>query len=460
MSSVALLTLLLSPGRLFGQGSKLSSATPPVAPQAAMQSLAMKLGFGAARSDSPVPQPTKSGFGAGRAGYYQCFERGCVYSSPDTGVRAVYGSLFNRFVREGAERGTLGLPTSNEAPCSNPASGFKYQTFEGGRLLWKAADNTTARTPSPAPGGASNCTGNYLYEAVTTTQSAELVPAVTVSAAPVGPNQASPVYTPPPSGRFRVTLNGFLVVHETADHSMEVDGKRDEVFILAEAAEFNAAGEILNRTSPESAVLGDIQGYGARIPAGRASDLGGLRSSDPFPTSEPWRRSGAVSGRRPPMLLWEGTLTQGSRGVIIVPTIWEWDGPTDVLRQYRAGMASVFARYVRTLNASETSFDRFLAPMTGGPGSARVVGFEPTGNAADRPIGVNVRTGSFLSASEQQQGLEWFTPQRLVLTYDLARQAVTNTRDGFGPGVFRITYTDHPELAGVYALFVQVERID
>jgi hypothetical protein len=160
------------------------------------------------------------------------------------------------------------------------------------------------------------------------------------------------------------------------------------------------------------------------------------------------------------MLLWEGTLTQGSRAVVIVPTIWEWDGPTDLLRQYRAGMASVFARYVRTLNPSETNFASFLTPLVGGPGTSRPVGFEPTGNAADRPIGVNVRTGSFTAASEEQQGAEWFTPQRLLLSYDLARQAATNTRDGFGPGIFKITYRDHPELAGVYTLFVQVERID
>jgi hypothetical protein len=434
----------------------------PQPPQAGMLALARKLSLGATRADSPNPNPTASGFGQRRAGYYQCFERGCVYFSPQTGIRAVYGSIFQRFVQEGAERGSLGFPTADEAACTNPTSGFRYQTFEGGRLVWRASTNSVARTPVPGSGSAGDCTGEQQYVAVTTDTASIATQPDRQSQVPYRP-ESKPIFgTPakPPSGRFRVTLNGFLVVHETADHSFEVDGKRDEVFLLAEVAEFNAAGEVVNRTSPESAVLGDTQGYGSRIPAGRASDLGGLRSSDQYPATEPWRRSASAGARRPPMLLWEGTLTQGSNALVVVPTIWEWDGPTDLLRQYRAAMASVFARYVRTLSASETNFDRFLTPMTGGPGASRVVGFEPTGNAADRPIGVNVRTGSFLSASEEQQGLEWFTPKRMLLTYDLARQAVANTRDGFGPGIFKITYTDHPELAGIYTLFVQVERVE
>lgn len=280
--------------------------------------------------------------------------------------------------------------------------------------------------------------------------------------APVKPNQSKMIPAKPSAGRFRVTLNGFLVVHETADHSFEVDGKRDEVYILAEVAEFDARGEVLNRTSPQSVVMGDIQGQVTppRIPAGGASSLGGLRSSDQYPAVEPWKRTIAPTANRPPMLLWEGRLTQGVNGVVVVPTIWEWDGPSDLLTQYRRGMASVFARYVRTLHASETNGANFRGPMRGGPGTERVVGFEPTGNAADRPIGMNVITGSFMAASEDGQGHEWFTPQRLLLTYELARQAAADTTDGFGPGIFKITYRDHPELAGVYTLYLQIERLD
>lgn len=447
---------------LYAQGGKVQAGGLP--PQERMAPFARKLNLGAARSDSASPVATASGAVKGRTGYYQCFERGCVYYAPGTGMFAVQGGVFSRFVQEGAERASLGFPTSNELRCTQPA-GVTYQLFEGGRVLFNASARTAARTPLPGSGDPADCRGNESYSAVTTVTGTLATSPELATAVPVKPEQATIRKGPaakPQAGRFRVTLNGFLVGHETADHALEVDGKRDEVYLLAEIAEFNSAGEVLNRTSPQSVVMGDIQGQDTppRIPAGRASSLGGLRSSDQFPETEPWRRTAAPSSRRPPMLLWEGTLTQGVNAVIIVPTIWEWDGPTDLLMQYRNGMASVFARYVRTLSADERAFSNFLTPLTGGPGTSRPVGFEPSGNAADRPIGVNVRAGAFNAASEDGQGREWFTPQRMLLTYSLAQQAAANTTDGFGPGIFKITYRDAAELAGNYTLYVQVERVE
>lgn len=266
---------------------------------------------------------------------------------------------------------------------------------------------------------------------------------------------------PRPSARFRVTLNGFFVENETADHAFEVDGKRDEVFIVADVAEFDNAGRINARTSPQSVLMGDIsnQTEPPRINAGGASALGGLRTGDPFPTPEPWRRTGEASTQQPPMLLWEGTLTKGSRAVVIVPTIWEWDGPGGILADYRISMNYTLARYVRSLNTNEADLNNLIAVVMGGPGARRLVGFEPTGNAADRPIGIEVRPGYFNSADENQVGLEWFTPRRLLLTYDLAVQAITSTRDGLGPGIFKLTYRDHRDLAGAYTLYLQIERV-
>jgi hypothetical protein len=266
---------------------------------------------------------------------------------------------------------------------------------------------------------------------------------------------------PRPSARFRVTLNGFFVDHETADHAFEVDGKRDEVYIVADVAEFDDAGRITSRTRPQSVVMGDInnQTHPPRINAGRASALGGLRTGDPFPTPEPWRRTGETSTQQPPMLLWEGTLAKGSRAVVIVPTIWEWDGPGGILADYRTSMNSTLARYVRSLNTNEADLNNLIAIVTGGPGARRPVGFEPTGNAADRPIGIEVRPGFFFSADENQVGLEWFTPKRILLTYDLAVQAVASTRDGLGPGIFKLAYRDHPDLEGVYTLYLQIEPV-
>lgn len=145
--------------------------------------------------------------------------------------------------------------------------------------------------------------------------------------------------------------------------------------------------------------------------------------------------------------------------MVIVPTIWEWDGPGGILADYRRSMNYTLARYVRSLNINEADLNNLIAAVMGGPGARRPVGFEPTGNAADRPIGIEVRPGYFLSAHEDQQGLEWFTPRRLLLTYDLAVQAIISTRDGLGPGIFKLTYRDHQDLAGAYTLYLQIERV-
>ena len=440
-------------------GSKppVARAVMTTAPRAQMEALARKLGLGANRSDSPEPRATTSV--KKTAGFYECFERGCVYASP-SGVYAVSRALFQRYVDEGAEHKRLGFPIGNESSCSNPL-GSRYQDFEGGRVVWNNGSGATAIRTVPNAADPANCEVMALpiqpESASLATPLQEARPAETPS---LGIYPGTPAG--PSSGRFRVTLNGFFVSHETNDHALEVDGKHDEVYIVADIAEFDATGGIASRSSLQSRVLGDIQGFEdapARLPAGSASSLGGLKTGDNVPGDDPWRRTRTPGSSRPPLLLWEGTLTRGERGVVIVPTIWEWDGPTDVLIAYRRSMVGSLARAVRAFSINERNADLLLAPLTGGPGTERIVGFEPTGNAADRPIGMNVAAGSFLAASPDQQGREWFTPKRLLLTYDMARDAATSTTRGFGPGVVPIVYQDHADLAGNYVLYVQIEAL-
>src|SRR4051794_18100688 len=65
---------------------------------------------------------------------------------------------------------------------------------------------------------------------------------------------------------------------------------------------------------------------GYRIKAGAASSLGGIPTGDRFPSAAPWLRTAPISADRPTMLVFEGELVQGQNGVVIAPTIWEWDG--------------------------------------------------------------------------------------------------------------------------------------
>src|SRR5215203_3459170 len=47
--------------------------------------------------------------------------------------------------------------------------------------------------------------------------------------------------TPAPSAnRFRVTMTGFTVNRQTNDNIFEADGKGDEVFVLAEVAQYDS----------------------------------------------------------------------------------------------------------------------------------------------------------------------------------------------------------------------------
>lgn len=58
-------------------------------PRERMEVVARRLNLGAKRADSERPRTTQSGHGDRASGYYQCFERGCVYYGAGTGVHAV-----------------------------------------------------------------------------------------------------------------------------------------------------------------------------------------------------------------------------------------------------------------------------------------------------------------------------------------------------------------------------------
>ncbi len=232
------------------------------------------------------------------------------------------------------------------------------------------------------------------------------------------------------TGRFRVTLTGFTVNGQTDDNVLETDGKGDEVFILAEVAQYDrytqdprtlagaavrlgyndnlhGGGNVTLRRSLVSVLMGDVnnQNNPPRIQAGSASSLGGLRTGDRFPTNEPWILSSEPTADRPPMLLWEGELRRGRDLVTIVPTVWEWDGGNVALRQQR-GLTGV---------------DTF--------------------GAGDRPVGM-LANGY------------WF-PLALMLNFEVAQWTATTSPNDIGTGVVVLRYMARGE---DYSLYLKVER--
>jgi hypothetical protein len=244
------------------------------------------------------------------------------------------------------------------------------------------------------------------------------------------------------SGRFRVILTGFSVERQTDDNVLESDGKGDEVFIVAEVAEYaNREGRSQTPQDPfwalfgdnplltlrrtlTSIVMGDANNQEVpRIRAGTAGNNGGLRTGDQFPTKEPWKQFGALSTNRLPMQVWEGELS-GQGMVIIVPTIWEWDdGNVRAREQFSQDMNVYFNAgpeyaqrqrlYVREVRASDVF------------------------GAGDRPIGVLDE------------------PPTITLYYDTAASAAQQSVK-HGPGEFEIVYAANTEK---YRLYYKVERL-
>jgi hypothetical protein len=134
-------------------------------------------------------------------------------------------------------------------------------------------------------------------------------------------------------GTYRVSILGFTVNRETKDDPFETDGKRDEVYLRAAAAERGPDGKQYGGvTQLQTLVHGDINttewrsGPRRRIKAGSASVDGGLRTGDGFPSATPWQRTTSSGYTNTfPLEVWKGQLVQGYNTVQVAFNLWESD---------------------------------------------------------------------------------------------------------------------------------------
>lgn len=255
------------------------------------------------------------------------------------------------------------------------------------------------------------------------------------------------------SGRFRVTLLGFVVNHETRDTLLETDGKRDEVFQVPVVLSFDRDRGLEPLSfSVFGPVFGDTNNHPTYTRAGSASDRGGLQSGDGFPDQRPWeRRTPPGPGFGFPAVLFEGELRPIHNAAVIIPSLWEWDGNQELFSRYmdkiegalptiRLNVGHILAvddRYeFRPRAAAEFGLDGALMM------DQRIM------DMRNRPIGMK----------SSGQGQFSFQPQVLVLTYEGARNIV-NRDVGLGPGVIEVRYDESRELEGSYSLYLKVERI-
>jgi hypothetical protein len=259
---------------------------------------------------------------------------------------------------------------------------------------------------------------------------------------------------PSNSARFRVTINGFKVLRQSSDDSLERDGRGDEVFFLSQWRTTEGGRTLRSSEMLRSRVMGDINGRSDRVQAGSARPgafasgvVGGLLSGNAFP-NDPSVLSGAPTADRAPMLLFDGELT-ASQVLVVVPTIWEQDGPDDILTSIGRIFNPVLdngARSVAPAPQYPGLLGRILA-TEGDLGRDVRVGLGIFGDPHDRPIGMQLGRDNY-----------FFQPQRLRFSFADAEEA-SRTRFGYGDGVIPITYTDADALQGNYTIFVQIQRL-
>ena len=149
------------------------------------------------------------------------------------------------------------------------------------------------------------------------------------------PSAPATVSIPRWYGTYRVSVLGFTVNRESKDDPFETDGKRDEVYLRAAAAERGPDGNQYGGvTQLQTLVHGDINttewrsatSPNRRVKAGTASVDGGLRTGDGFPSASPWQRTTSSNYTNTfPLKVWEGNLVQGYNTVQVAFNLWESD---------------------------------------------------------------------------------------------------------------------------------------
>ena len=196
------------------------------------------------------------------AGYY---DRGTVFGLRPYGAttltRAVESAYLDQF-RESIGFAPIGLPITDEIRCRTPDPRDRYQVFEHGVFFWRASQNRWIGYANLRP---PRSTGDCVI-----------------------PGPTATVVTEPAEGtgeRFRVSIIGFTANRQTLDDARQLDGKGDEVYVVAQVLKFQPNGQIVSNTFERSVLMGDTNQRPAneeRMTVGGASGDGGIRNGDTY----------------------------------------------------------------------------------------------------------------------------------------------------------------------------------
>jgi hypothetical protein len=278
----------------------------------------------------------------------------------------------------------------------------------------------------------------------------------------------APAAAKPP--RYRIMLTGFACAKPTVDDPRDNDGRADEVFAVGGFVVFDRNDfRVLERGMIRTREYGDVGDgqFKDRIQAGGRSSQGGIWSGDRVPAEfSPTGDSFPASMLdRFPLRVWEGTLNAGTEAVVVVPSLWEVDGPATAWDNYLANWQSSPPLSMLNLPAVQNQFANsaivsavepqdvglFVASTLASVFTAGLVGNFSVGalmfaSRLDRPIGLQPAG----NATNYQDRFSLVTQEKVA---SLQPGAGINVAIPFAEGATGA-------LDGIYTLYLRVERVE
>ncbi len=363
---------------------------------------------------------------------------------------------------------------SGPGVTSGPLAGGTPPTAGGAAAVGGTTSSQSGQKPGPpgsggSTGGSGSGTPTAGNPTIATTQGTVVGGTAAAPTAIVATMAPAPL--PPNAGRYRVTITGFAASKGTVDDPRDYDGVKDEVYAAAAAVLWDRTNSTVRGQSViRSREYGDVGNgqRGTRIQAGSATVTGGIwggNGTDFAPQQYDPRGSAlpAASIDQLPLLVWEGILTDGLDGLLIVPSLWESDqqprGYDNYQTSWKSSPISVLSSPTVQRQLNTPTISSAVVPknpavqvanalttlFTGGlVGSFGFISMLATANL-DRPIGL--APGG--NATEYQD--------RLVV---ITREKLKTLQPGYGTTV-SVPFAEpaNGSLDGVYMLYLRVDRI-
>ena len=362
------------------------------------------------------------------------------YNIWGTDVYADASSICRAAVHSGLITAAAGGPV-NVTP-GGAQTAFQGSTRNGvttqSYVQWPTSFRVAAAQQTAAPVTA------ILVNPITATPAATAI----LSTAPAA--SSTPPALPANAGRYRVILLGATVQSPTKDIRDNADGIGDEIYAATMTMLWDRRTNVIARRAlVRSVEYGDVNAIrkaANRIRAGTGGPGGGIVANNIVPNGfVPGESIGEPQTDRFPLLVWDGVLTDGIDGLLVVPSLWERDA---------TGFADYESRWL-TGSPSQT-LTLVLPNMTLAGLVANDAALTPTPHAytltdlavniIDRPLGL--------------------TPQPLVVPYRdrfvvITREKLTALTAAGSTAHVSITFAEpaaDPVLGGNYTLSLRVER--